>query len=78
VRQRLDRLGRAIGSWPRDLVVAIVAGVVLTPTLALLTEHKVRLWVLALAVFAAFVVGRAYATLVGAPGNGELESRTAR
>jgi hypothetical protein len=59
VRKGLQRLASVIGSLPRELTIALVVTIVATviPLVALLTNHKAHVLVIALAALIAFLVG---------------------
>ena len=88
MKEGLGRLAGIVSSWSRELtialVVAIVAGGVVSPLVALLTKHRVHVWVVILVGFVALVVGLVSGAALGAASDGEglkariseLESRT--
>ncbi len=75
-------------SWSRELTIAIVVTIVATgavpPLLALLTKHRVHVWVLALGALGALLVGLVLGTVLASDEDGDglkskisaLESRT--
>lgn len=84
----LRRAGAIIGSLPRELTIALVTAIVATiavpPLVALLTEHRTRVWVAALAGTIAFLAGLVVGIALGSARDVEglqtkidqLESRT--
>jgi hypothetical protein len=88
VRKGVARLKGMIGSWSRELIIALVVTVVATLVvpflISLLTKHRVHVWVVALAALIALLVGLLFGVGLGGASDGDglrsridaLESRT--